>query len=393
MICYSTNAQWTPTGYNETMGVNDLHFLNGKIGFAAGYHQVYKTVDAGNTWTQISNNVFVNGPSCVWFFNETTGIIAGSSGGGELQIAKTINGGNTWSITTLTGMGFNSPNQILFFDNNEGYIACREGKIFKTVNQGSSWTQLTTGTTNDITSIHFPSATVGYATLSYSDKLLKTINGGSSWSQISLDQLRSVKHVYFTDVNTGYLACGNSTILKTSDGGNSWTPFSFGTSDVFYAIKFISTQNGYAVGDGGTIAQTSNAGDTWSTVPSGLGTSNNLLYSIDFPNADTGFVATLHGPGIILKTFNGGGFTSVDEIIKNNDFIIYPNPVDDVLYITTNNFLNNKHYYITDQLGRLVLSGELTGETIKINTSSLTNSVYFLQLNGQTKKIVKNTSP
>jgi len=387
-ICYSTNAQWSPTGYNETMGVHDLHFLNGSVGFAAGFHQVYKTADAGNTWTEISNNVFINGPTCVWFFNETTGIIAGESGGGELQVAKTINGGNTWFVTTLTGMGFNTPNQILFLDDNVGYIACREGKIFKTVNQGSSWTQLTTGTTDDITSIHFPSATVGYATFMYSDKLIKTINGGNSWSQISLDQTREVNHVYFTDINTGYLACGNSTILKTSNGGNSWTPFSFGTSDIFYDIKFTSSQYGYAVGGGGTIAQTSNAGNTWLTVSSGLGTLDNLLYSIDFPNADTGYVATLGH--IILKTFNDGGFISVEEISENNDFIIYPNPVNNVLYITTNNFLNNKTYYITDQLGRVVLSGKLTEETIKVNISHLTIGVYFLQLGEQTKRIVKN---
>jgi len=389
-ICYSANAQWSPTGYNETMVVEDLHFLNGSVGFAAGYHQVYKTVDAGNTWTEISNNLFINGPTCVWFFNETTGIIAGKSGGGELQVGKTFNGGTTWTVTTLSGMGFNSPNQILFLDDNVGYIACREGKIFKTINQGSSWTQLPTGTTNDITSIHFPSATVGYATFMYSDKLIKTINGGNSWSQISLDQLREVNHVYFTDINTGYLACGNSTILKTSDGGNSWMPFSFGTSDIFYDIKFTSSQYGYAVGGGGTIAQTSNAGNTWYTVPSGLGTLNNLLYSIDFPSADTGYVATLGGgPGIILKTFNGGGFTSVEEISDNNDFVIYPNPVNDVLYLSTNNFLNYKTYYIIDQLGRVLLSGELTEKTTKVDINGLTGGVYFLQFGEQKKQLMK----
>lgn len=394
VICNSSNAQWSPSGYNENMGVHDIYFLNGQMGFAAGYHQVYKTIDAGDTWTEISDNVFINGPTCVWFFNETTGIIAGESGGGELQVAKTINGGNTWSVTTLTGMGFNSPNQILFLDENIGYIACREGKIFKTVNQGDSWTQLITGTTDDITSIHFPSATVGYVTLSYSDKLLKTINGGTSWSQINLDQLRPVNHVYFTDISTGYLACGNSTILKTSNGGNSWTSFSFGTNDMFYAIEFTSAQNGYAVGAGGTIAQTTNAGTTWTTVLSGLGALNNLLYSIDFPNADTGYVATLFGgPGIILRTTNGGGISSVDEIKEKSDFILYPNPASDVFYITSSKSLNGLSYYIIDQLGRVALSGKLTGDAGKIDVSPLTKGVYMLQLGADKKqflKVIKN---
>ncbi|MFA5781696.1 MAG: YCF48-related protein, partial [Bacteroidales bacterium] len=279
-------------------------------------------------------------------------------------------------------------------DNNTGYIACRSGKIFKTVNQGSNWTELTTGTTDDITSIHFPSATVGYATLSYSDKLLKTINGGTSWSQINIDQLREVNHVYFTDISTGYLACGNSTILKTSNGGNSWTSFSFGTNDMFYTIEFTSAQNGYAAGAGGTIAQTTNAGTTWTTVLSGLGTVNNLLYSMDFPNADTGYVATLFGgPGIILRTTNGGGINSIDESKENSDFNIYPNPASDVFCITANNSLNGLTYYIIDQLGRVVLSGKLTENTINVDINQLAVGVYLFQLGKQKKqflKVIKN---
>ena len=395
LVYCSVNAQWFPSGYNETMGVQDLHFLNGKTGFAAGYHQVYKTIDAGDTWTEISDNLFINGPNCIWFFNETTGIIVGESGGGEPQVGKTINGGLSWTVTTLpTGMGFNSPNQILFTDNNTGYIACRSGKIFKTVNQGSNWTELTTGTTDDITSIHFPSVTVGYATLSYSDKLLKTINGGTSWSQINIDQLREVNHVYFTDISTGYLACGNSTILKTSNGGNSWTSFSFGTNDMFYTIEFTSAQNGYAAGAGGTIAQTTNAGTTWTTVLSGLGTVNNLLYSIDFPNADTGYVATLFGgPGIILRTTNGGGIFSVSEIQNKSDFNLYPNPASDVFSITANNSLLGSTYYIIDQVGRIVLSDKLTNETTKVDISQLAAGVYLLQIGEHKKhslKVIKN---
>lgn len=395
LVHYSVNAQWSLSGYSETMGVRDIHFLSGKTGFAAGYHQVYKTIDAGDTWTEISDNLFINGPNCIWFFNETTGIIVGGSGGGEPQVGKTINGGLSWTVTTLpTGMGFYSPNQILFTDNNTGYIACRSGKIFKTVNQGSNWTELTTGTTDDITSIYFPSATVGYATLSYSDKLLKTINGGTSWSKINIDQLREVNHVCFTDISTGYLACGNSTILKTSNGGNSWNSFSFGTNDMFRTIEFTSTQNGYAAGSGGTIAQTTDAGITWTTVSSGLGTVNNLLYSMDFPNADTGYIATWEGgPGIILRTTNGGGISSVDEIKESCCFNIYPNPASDVFYITTNNLSNDLTYYIIDQVGRIVLSDKLTNETTKVDISQLAAGVYLLQLGEHKKhslKVIKN---
>ena len=390
-IYFSATAQWTQTNYSETMEVHGIHFINEQIGFAVGFHQVYRTIDGGQNWTEIASNIFINGPIGVWFINENVGFIIGADGGANPQVSKTINGGTSWTTTNLPvgGFGFNDPNKIFFFDNNTGYIVCRGGRIYKTINQGVGWSELTSGVTEDITSVHFPTSGVGYASLMYSSTLLKTINSGNSWSLMDLGELVAVNDIYFTGKDTGYLACSSSKILKTTDGGISWTVFNFGTSDVFYTIEFTSDNIGYVAGSSGTIATTTNAGTTWD---SGSGGITNLLYCMDFPTSETGYIGTLGPPGKIIKTINGGGILSIAEQNETSVFEVYPNPASNVITIKASNNFPDLTYTIINQSGKQVLAGKLTNETTSVDITQLKTGVYLIRVgeHGQyTLKVVK----
>ena len=370
------------------MGVQDLHFINQLTGFAAGYHQIYKTSDGGQSWIEISTDIFINGPVGVWFINENIGFIIGSDSGGNPQVSKTINGGTSWTTTTLpvSGIGFNDPNKIFFFNNNTAYIVCRSGHMYKTINQGLSWIPLSSGTNDDITSVHFPTPAVGYASLSYSTSILKTINGGNSWTEMEIGQLTAVNDLHFTDANTGYLACSGSKILKTTTGGVSWEVFSFGTSDTFYAIEFTNKNYGYVAGGSGTIATTTNGGVTWVPSSSGL---TELLYSISFPTVEIGYIASLHSPGKIIKTLNGGGILNIDDIQLNSLIDAYPNPAIEKITVKANNSLIGSKYNIFDQSGRILLTGKIMSETTSIDISNLDTGIYMFQVDALSKQSIK----
>ena len=385
---FSANAQWSTVNYTYSMEVYDLHFINEQVGFAAGYHQVYKTPDGGQNWILIADNVFINGPVGVWFFDENIGLIIGSDGGGYPQVSKTINGGNSWSTSTLpvSSMDFNDPNKIFFFDNNTGYIVCRSGYIYKTVNQGADWTQLTSGVTDDLGSIYFPTANIGYVTLEYSHFFLKTINGGNSWTMLNTGQLSSVYDVYFTSADTGYFACSNSKILMTTNGGASWSAFDFGTSDYFYTIEFTSKNVGYTAGSSGTIVATTNGGITWLPIPSGI---NKLLYCMDFPSPLVGYIGTLDLPPAIIKTTNGGGIYSIGNLNGNTYISLQPNPADDVVTVSSTRVMVGSEYYFIDQQGKVALSGKITGEKMHIDVRQLVTGVYIFRLGEQNMQGLK----
>ena len=70
--------------------------------------------------------------------------------------------------------------------------------------------------------------------------------------------------------------------------------------------------------------------------------------------------------------------------IDNN--IIYPNPVDGILYFSTDNLTS---YFIYDTLGRIVMEGSLIDKS-SIQVTSLKNGIYFIRLVGDDELQVFN---
>jgi len=71
--------------------------------------------------------------------------------------------------------------------------------------------------------------------------------------------------------------------------------------------------------------------------------------------------------------------------------VAYPNPVNDVLFVETQNFasLPDPTYRITNLTGQTLLQGNITTENQQIDVSSLPAGMYFISVGGQTVKFVK----
>ena len=124
------------------------------------------------------------------------------------------------------------------------------GNILKTVNGGGNWTAQTSGTTDDLQSVHFLDANIGYA-VGFTGNILKTINGGTNWVTQTSGTTDDLQSVHFLDANIGYAA--GSTVLKTVNGGTTWSTQTSGITQFLWSIHFIDTKTGYAVGEGGSI--------------------------------------------------------------------------------------------------------------------------------------------
>ena len=80
--------------------------------------------------------------------------------------------------------------------------------------------------------------------------------------------------------------------------------------------------------------------------------------------------------------------TSIEEI--NNSFVIYPNPVKDVVMIQGNS-INEISVY--NSVGVLVERIEVAGNEVEINMNDYNTGIYFVQVNTEngtaTRKVVK----
>jgi hypothetical protein len=81
----------------------------------------------------------------------------------------------------------------------------------------------------------------------------------------------------------------------------------------------------------------------------------------------------------------------VEEPTDNAAFAVYPNPTNGVLFVETRRAtsLPTTTYSITNLMGQTLLQGTLQGETQQININPLPTGMYYISVNGQTMKFVK----
>jgi gliding motility-associated-like protein len=134
-----------------------IEFPSRNIGYACGNRgAVYKTTDAGATWTNISPfpalNISPTGfPNSAMSYTDiqaldnNTVFVVGNffTSANNRRIYKTTDGGTTW-VDASGNIDFISPggnlNGILMHDANNGYVVTPGGVLFTTNNGGAYWT-------------------------------------------------------------------------------------------------------------------------------------------------------------------------------------------------------------------------------------------------------------
>lgn len=86
------------------------------------------------------------------------------------------------------------------------------------------------------------------------------------------------------------------------------------------------------------------------------------------------------------------GTSGIFESSKNDSFYIYPNPTNDFIRIQSNSSLIGSPYVITDQIGRIMLTGKLIHQDATIDIRPFSSGMYLLQIGNSTNqryKIIK----
>ena len=79
-------------------------------------------------------------------------------------------------------------------------------------------------------------------------------------------------------------------------------------------------------------------------------------------------------------TYTYDSNSAVENIITNDFLSVYPNPANNVLYLTNKNN-TAKDYTIFDISGKNIISGKISKEKSQISVSHIPAGMYFLQVN------------
>ena len=72
-----------------------------------------------------------------------------------------------------------------------------------------------------------------------------------------------------------------------------------------------------------------------------------------------------------------------------NDINVYPNPTNGILFVETRFIASQSSAYrITNTMGQILMTGQITGETQQIDVSNLPHGMYFIAIDGVTQKFI-----
>jgi photosystem II stability/assembly factor-like uncharacterized protein len=215
-----------------------IYFLDENYGWAMGGCYFF-TTNGGENW-YLDPNWW---PSNHWgsdivFMNQDTGFIAGFNG----TIPKTTDGGQNW--TPVQTPATQNVFRLFFVDENNGwgalYNQVDDYQLIHTTDGGNNWVtqQVFSINTSSIDCLYFLNDSIGFAGGGYYDIpndtiyscIVKTVNNGYTWENIYISQnsFYGTHDIYFKDELTGWAVGEKSSlnsylVLSTEDGGETWT--------------------------------------------------------------------------------------------------------------------------------------------------------------------------
>ena len=190
----------------------------------------------------------------------------------------------------LMGIHFPSPNV--------GFIVGIGGTILKTTDIGETWNTVYSNTNASFKSVYFINESVGFAV---GNNMLKTTDGGNSWELIQ-PFITDINKITFTTNQIGFLITSTS-LYRTIDGGENWT---LKSSMPCVSMSFPSPNVGYVHGDNNSIFKTIDGGENWTlSTPSANPNNISLVSTLFFTAEDKGFFGGYYY-GAFTKTLNGG---------------------------------------------------------------------------------------
>jgi photosystem II stability/assembly factor-like uncharacterized protein len=244
--------------------------------------RIYKTMDAGATWTlQFTNEDPDAFFDAMAFWDADHGIAVSDSVNGAFVIITTDNGGRTWTRVpasalppALEGEGAfaASGTNVTVFGTSRvwfGTGAAARARVLRSADRGRTWqiaeTPLRAGPSAGIYSVAFRSATHGvivggdYAREAEAfDNLAVTADGGRTWRPIKERGLGGFRSVvaHVPGRRASWLAVGPLGADLSTDDGQTWTPIAGPGYDTFSFAPGLTT--GWGAGARGTIGKLGN---------------------------------------------------------------------------------------------------------------------------------------
>ncbi len=233
----------------------------------------YKTSNGGSTWNHLGSGIVVSQMYRLSVAQTTSDdVIAGLQDNGTKEISS-----GTWNDV----MGGDGMECLIDYTNvNTQYGEYYYGQIERTINHWASSTGITSGISGNaawVTPYIIDKNDHSTLYVGYQD-VWKSTNQGNSWTQISSWYDNTLRSLAIANNSDYIYAATSSDLYKTTNGGTSWSNITSGLPVSSSNISYIAVKDDDPVtvwvsfsgfnSDG--VYETSDGGSSWSNISSGL---------------------------------------------------------------------------------------------------------------------------
>ncbi len=225
-----------------------------KAYFAVSNGIIYNSTDQATTLDPIYSNFDFQMNDVIGIGNDTVYAVGYSqfsipTASRKSAFFRSTNGGANWQAidiaTTTTTPAFTAPtiNKMAFPSRNVGYVSGSRNAVYKTIDGGTTWTNISPFPSLNAGPTGFPNTFVSYTGICALDdntvflvgnmftttgirRIYKTIDGGNTWADITgnlpaLLPVGNMLNILFHDASNGYVI-GSNVLFVTNNGGTTW---------------------------------------------------------------------------------------------------------------------------------------------------------------------------
>jgi PKD repeat protein len=288
------NTHWTGSGGKPFVhaDLHDVQWVNGSTIYLGHDGGISVSTNTNTSWTTINGNmniaqIYRMGQSAS--ASTPTYIIGGHQDNGT----NLVTSGANW-VRTMGGDGMDC---FVSWANNNVMVGSQyNGSFNRTTNGGASWSAITSGLTGNAAWVAPIVQDPVTATTFYcgEQNVYKSTNQGSTWTSIS-PALGTIDRIAVAPSNNQVIyASAGANINRTTNGGTSWGSITNGLPNLSITDIAIDNQNsnniwitmsGYSAGN--KVFQSTNGGSTWINYSTGLPNipANTIVYVKNSPKA------------------------------------------------------------------------------------------------------------
>lgn len=320
MFKTSNFDDWQELCQGTHENLNDICFTDHMHAWSTGSNlipSVIHTINGGQNWEVVPipfNNPFMYSVIC--FYNDAEGIVGGDGG----PIIKTNDGGNHWDTISRPQTSFLS--KAGYFDRMHIAIVAWGGKILNSSDGGNSWVSFSSAKLTNFEDLCIIDSIHAYAVGDNVPQVVFTEDAGVTWTEVTTGTSEEFHSVFFLNSQEGWIGCNNGDVLHTTNAGQTWDTHSIQNANNILTIHFFDPMNGEAM-NVRTRFFTYDGGVTWSSEDLPY---NRIFNTAYYQDAHIAWFVGMGGTILLSSDFA----TAVTEKKKSDpSLLIYPNPAND----------------------------------------------------------------